>query len=800
MKKNKVAWRKCALTAAVLSMILAGGAMTAFAAPDNGAGTGNGVAIGTGSNAPKAENVAIGKGAGISYSNGASNATGDIAIGNGSHVNNYASQGGSIALGSNAKVENMAGGMEAAFAFGQTTYSGGMFSSARIPADPTKAVTAIAMGQNTFARSGSLMIGTHNYKGALGDTTVDTSNTRKMSLQLYSTTLGTNSFNNGAFATVTGAYNIASSAYDGGRLSAFSEGMKNFGATIYGALNSIESMSGSSNNGIANTITGVANRTQNANGAIIIGAGNEITNSYKAIGVSSSGAENANSAKAFADAIRDAVKQSQSGGAVLAVGGGNTIDNTLRSQVLGVNNRLQGTSGQSEEVLVNGVGNEGDSLHNTTIIGTGNKASQTRATQLLGDKRKLTGVQNSVILGSADSEMELTVSKATILGYNANVQAEGGVALGAGSVLNATESGLDQSGYDALTRTNSTETGYIWRPTLAAVSVGVSGTDTRRITNVAAGINDTDAVNVAQLKRASGNLIAGDGIKLVKGTDGSWTISTNFKDSGSDKVTYEDTTPGGGAGTGGTGTGDPLTGKAAVIETKLTADDGNTTSLGANDKLGVKGDGTNITTSVDGSDVHVSLNKDIQVDSVTINNNGPVLNSDGINMQDKKITNVQDGDVYAGSKDVVNGGQLWDLQNTMGGRISRLDTKINRVGAGAAAMANLHPLDFNPEEKWSFATGFGNYRNSNALAIGTFYRPDDKTMFSLSGTFGNGENMLGAGVSFQLDRNMPASRETMAKTITNLKAQVAEQQAALQAQNDKIAALEKMVSQLAQSK
>lgn len=195
MKKNKVAWRECALTAAVLSMILAGGAMTAFAAPDNGAGTGNGVAIGTGSNAPKAENVAIGKGAGISYSNGASNATGDIAIGNGSHVNNYASQGGSIALGSNAKVENMAGGMEAAFAFGQTTYSGGMFSPARIPADPTKAVTAIAMGQNTFARSGSLMIGTHNYKGALGDTTVDTSNTRKMSLQLYSTTLGTNSFN-----------------------------------------------------------------------------------------------------------------------------------------------------------------------------------------------------------------------------------------------------------------------------------------------------------------------------------------------------------------------------------------------------------------------------------------------------------------------------------------------------------------------------------------------------------------------------------------------------------------------------
>ena len=171
--------------------------------------------------------------------------------------------------------------------------------------------------------------------------------------------------------------------------------------------------------------------------------------------------------------------------------------------------------------------------------GTKNTISDSSTVQLIGDNRKLTNVKNSVILGSAESEMELTASKATILGYNANVQAEGGVALGAGSILNDSESGLDQSGYNPATKTNSTDTSYIWRPTLAAVSVGVSGTDTRRITNVAAGINDTDAVNVAQLKQVAGsaggsaNLIAGDGIKLVKGTDGSWTISTNFENSGS---------------------------------------------------------------------------------------------------------------------------------------------------------------------------------------------------------------------------------------------------------------------------
>mgnify|MGYP000629971735 CR=1 FL=1 len=110
----------------------------------------------------------LAKGAGISYSNGASNATGDIVVGNGANINNYASQGGSIAIGKNAKVENMAGGGEASFAFGQTTFSGSWFSSARIPADPTKVVGSVAIGDNTFARTGSTMIGSHNYKGALG--------------------------------------------------------------------------------------------------------------------------------------------------------------------------------------------------------------------------------------------------------------------------------------------------------------------------------------------------------------------------------------------------------------------------------------------------------------------------------------------------------------------------------------------------------------------------------------------------------------------------------------------------------
>ena len=186
--------RKRLLAILINGMLLS--SLCVASAADVTAGAGNGVAYGTGSNAPKIENVAIGNGAKIGYSNGASAATGDIVVGNGANINNYASQGGSVAIGKNAKIENMSGGVEASFALGQTTFSGSWFSSARIPSDPTKVVGSVAIGDNTFARTGSTMIGSHNYKGELGDTTVDTATTRKDALNAYATTVGANSFTN----------------------------------------------------------------------------------------------------------------------------------------------------------------------------------------------------------------------------------------------------------------------------------------------------------------------------------------------------------------------------------------------------------------------------------------------------------------------------------------------------------------------------------------------------------------------------------------------------------------------------
>ena len=496
-------------------------------AVDHTTGNGSGVAYGTGSSAPKAENVAVGKGAAIQYSNGASAATGDIAVGSGAVINNYASQGGSVAIGKNAKIENMAGGVEAAFALGQTTYSGSLFSAARIPADPTKVVGSVAIGDNTFARTGSTMIGSHNYKGDLGDTTVDSAKTRTDALNVYATTVGTNSFTNGAFATNTGTYNIISSEYNGGR---FSNPVKNLASTVNGSFNSNESKTASSfYSGIGNSIVGTANRTFNSNGSIVMGAGNEITNSVTTIPVNTTDA--GSSAKEFAETLRTAVKNANGGGSTMALGGANKADYTLRTSMIGINNTVTGVKGgESKDNLAMGVGNTATKVQHMTAIGSKNTVSDATDTIIVGDNRTVTGANNTVTIGSSDAGTTTTVNEAVAIGHNTEVTAEGGVALGSGSKATVAAGGI---GYDVKTGAASTETGAAWKATSSAVSVGdVANNVTRQITSVAAGTDDTDAVNVAQLKKAEEKIndveaeakkhttvVAGDNTTVTAGTN-----------------------------------------------------------------------------------------------------------------------------------------------------------------------------------------------------------------------------------------------------------------------------------------
>lgn len=254
----------------------------------------------------------------------------DITVGDGSKTNSYVGQVGSIAIGNNAYVENMAGNQERTFTFGQT--------------DQTQWAAGIAIGQNAYARSGSVMLGDHKYIGALGDTTVEGTsynNVKSKGVNIYSTTVGANSYNQGAFSTVNGAFSIISGGYDGSFWTSGYAG-QNFGAVINGSLNSIESATASSRySGIANSVVGTANRTFNSNGSLIFGAGNEITNSITSISAPSSGGA---SAKELQTTLMTSIKNSQSGGATLAIGGGNTADYTQKTSIIGVNNTVKGTS------------------------------------------------------------------------------------------------------------------------------------------------------------------------------------------------------------------------------------------------------------------------------------------------------------------------------------------------------------------------------------------------------------------------------------------------------------------------
>lgn len=583
-----------------------------------------------------AADVTAGAGNGIAYGTSSSaNNTQDIAVGNKAKVENYVGQNGSVAIGANAHVENMAGGAEAAVGMGQTSYSGSFWSSARVPADPSKVVGSVAIGNNTYARTGSTMIGSHNYRGAIGDTTIDTDNngTRGASLNVYATTVGANSFSNGAFTTTTGTYNVISSSYTGGR---FSTPTQNFGATVNGAFNSIESTSGGSTAGVATAITGVANRVANSNGALVYGAGNEITNSSASF---STPGEGATSAKDFADKLKTAVTSSNGAGATMAFGGGNKADYTLRTSMIGVNNTVKGVRGdQSKDNLALGVGNTGTKVQHMTVIGSKNTVSDAKNTIIVGDNRTVTGANNAVIIGSSDNGTTTTVHDAVALGHNTDVSTEGGVALGSGSKATVAAGAV---GYDILTNAPSTDTSATWKSTASAVSVGdVANGVTRQITSVAAGTNDTDAVNVAQLKRLHDMI-----------------------------------------------------------------------SVNAYNTVNVQGDVTN-------------LKKDV----------------------------------------------------------SRLDKRVNKAVAGSAALAALHPLDFDPDAKWDFAAGYGHYHNGNAAALGAFYRPNEDVQLSVGSTVGNGETVVNAGLSVKVGAhsNVSRSRVAIGKEVLELKKTVALQNAQIQ--------------------
>ncbi|WP_298677628.1 YadA-like family protein [uncultured Megasphaera sp.] len=395
---------------------------------------------------------------------------------------------------------------------------------------------------------------------------------------------------------------------------------------------------------------------------------------------------------------------------------------------------------------------------------------------------------------------------------------------------------------------------------LTYISSSGLNANNRVISNVAAGIADTDAVNVGQLKSAiSGSQIsikAGEGI-IVEKTGNEYRIKTNIEGLSNEHGTVHVSTdsdpsvvPQSTSTESGTVTPAPakrfgtmlLTEMATTTENadattneiaeKTTIDDGgklhvkyssNEVLIEAEDgkKANVNDGGSmkvvgcdNIDTKIihdNENKVHTlfaGLKEDVTVDSLTARNGDTITIHSKVDMDNKKITNLADGEIAEGSKDAVNGGQLYNTNqavianaeniNSLSHSLNKLDSRINRVGAGAAALAALHPLDFDPDNKWDFAAGYGNYAGANAVAIGTYYRPNENTMFSIGGSFGGGENMINAGVSFKLGSGgsgITTSKTVMAKKIKEQDELLKAQDAKMKEQDEKIAKLEALVAQ-----
>lgn len=442
----------------------------------------------------------------------------------------------------------------------------------------------VALGNKAHAGYKGTSLGSSAISGREGATLVG-ANTN--SAGLYSTVVGTD--------TVINTDNTAYEAkIDLGFITVKKDVIvQGAAATVVGSKNTVDNKNGKVYSGVANSVMGAANTIEGSNGVTIQGTGNKVTDAYKDMNITT------DEGLAILGGNYSDLAKKQSG-AVAVVGGANTVSKQTDSTVIGYDNKL--------------TGDEEKGSHDVFMAGSHNRLNNVSDSIVMGNKNAITGVSNVISFGHQN---EITANNAVAIGSGAGVSAEGGVALGAGSVASTAAGAL---GYGADGKTDAT-----WQATKGAVSVGGNGV-TRQITNVAAGTEDTDAVNVAQLKNTNQRI---DGVE-----------------------------------------------------------------------------------------------------------NQVISNSN---------------------------------------RINQLGNRVNKVGAGAAALAALHPMDFDPDDKLTFSAGYGNYGGENAAAIGAYYRPDEKVMFSVAGTVGNGENMVNAGVSFALDRtnHVSNSRTALAREVIDLRGQLA---------------------------
>ena len=722
-----------------------------------------------------------------------------VAIGDDARVASNTALSGGVAIGKSAYVLNGVGRQEKYLGFGTTN-------------DPQRSATGVAIGANSYARTGSIQIGAHTYLGKMGGADI-TAKTNGEGNHINQTTVGTNTFNKGVFGTMIGSYSISTGNFTGaGGFNSLSYGGQNFGSTIAGSLNTIQSKGHSGSAGISNSIVGLANMTENTNGTLIFGAGNKVTNSIKSIsGLPNGVTSGAATPDELIEKLRKMTIDNESGGSTMVVGGGNTADYTMASQIMGVNNTLTGTEDKvSTYNLVDGFKNKAENVTHVTMIGSDNEVKDTTGAVLLGDKRKLTGADGSIVLGSADESAETNVKDATVIGHNANTTVASGVAIGSDSVADRAGFTEEKKGVFSDVDLNGKTDG--------AVSVGTKD-KLRQIINVGDATEDTDAVNLRQLKAAAKNIADSITVTDTYTTGGSYDAKEKklkFTNSDPSKNYEVDVSK--------------MISDVVNTDTTYTLEgeenDNNTTTISLTDSNGKKQQVTVATKD--------TRNTIVDSDTVTVE---AKAQEDGSN--EYKLNVKADGKIEKGNTGIVTGGTVYNetriekdgnyikaentasqnltvldkqvnanttnitkLENNlydMGGRIGELGNRVDRVGAGAAALAALHPLDFDPDDKWDFAAGYGNYSGANAVAIGAYYRPNEDTMFSVGGSFGGGENMVNAGVSVKLGQgnNVSTSRVAMAKDMLDMQQRMAEMEAQMARMQGFIGALTGMDAQAA---
>lgn len=716
------------------------------------------------------DTIKIGDNSQVNYAGGTGTSPkGGIAIGENATVHNYIDQSGGIAIGQNAYAESMVGQQEKFFAFNKNIKYN-WFGIGNTPENEhNHLITTLVIGNNTYARSGGIMIGPHNFRGKMGDIDNISTDTKedkaKLGVGVLATTLGTNSFTNGAFASTIGAYSIITSRYDG-QDSNKNYVSQNFGAVINGSLNSIESYKSDSKfSGIANSIVGVANRANNSNGSLIFGAGNEITNSVEKINFSPKRFESPND---LSEELRKAVNKNNAGGATLAIGGANKADYTKQVSMIGTRNEIKGTENKKIELV--------------SVSGDNNLVENSR--NIVAGKNFHVKGEGNVLQGFNKDESkrnEVTNNNVVALGNDIKVSTDNSIYLGMESANSKDENTL----WKADKKFDAKYKEYAGFDQIGGIVTVGNDTLTRVIQNVAPGLisaTSTDAINGSQLynyvakqyitvKDGKGNstqVKLGDTLTL-KGTTVDVTVEapepaqpTPVAPTPATPVTPAPATP--------TGTKAPE--HTATFETK-----GN---VGGSDTFWYKyrDDKGNETELKEGPDGKLYTNEFIQNNEYKNNKwvkKGTNTDSENVdkNQYDKKdekvILSTKYGkiitDVANGVKDndAVNLSQLKAVstkveKNTSD--IQQLQKDVKEVDkksdlalggvANAVAIANLVQVNSYSDYRHNLSAAYGYYGGSHALAIGfSGVTKDRRLVYKLSGSVNNKGNLafgVGAGV------------------------------------------------------